>query len=118
MYQFSHSHNTLLHGAERIFQHKLEVKQQSNDDKSRVKAKNDTRNHGTEISRLSSVTDEKGLRQIPEVDVSSTDCFERIFVLFDSACSYPWFSEKLTERLKLQVPPTTLTVRGIDSQYV
>ena len=90
--------------------------EQSKDGEPCEKASNESRNNEAKGSRLSFVTDVKGLLQIAEVDVYSTDCSEQVLVLCDLTCSHFWISEKLVEKFKLQGPPTTLTVRGINSQ--
>ena len=40
----------------------------------------------------------------------------QVFALCHTSCGHPKNSEKLAKRLKLQGPPTTLTVRDITSQ--
>ena len=90
--------------------------EQSKDGEPCEKASIESRNHEAKGSGLSFVTDVKGLLQITEVDVYSTECPEPVLVLCDSNCSHFWISETLAEKLKLQGPPTTLTVRGINSQ--
>ena len=70
----------------------------------------------TEVnSSLPSVANSKGLLQITEVELHSTDITEKALVLCDSACSHSWISESLAKRLKVQGSPTNLTVHGINS---
>ena len=46
----------------------------------------------------------------------STECFEQVLVLCDSACSLSAVSKKLGKRIKLHGHPTELTVRGNKAQ--
>ena len=48
--------------------------------------------------------------------MSPTDCLGQVLALCDSNCNHSWASEKLAKKLKLQGPPTKLTVSGINSQ--
>ena len=79
---YTSSYNALLHGAERIFQHKPATKQQSEYEKSCAKAGNKSRNHDAESSGQSFVSDVKHFLQIAEVDVFSIGCFEQVRVLW------------------------------------
>ena len=95
------SHNTLLQDAERISQPKPATKQQSSYDKSCVEASNESRNREVDSSELSFLTDVKDSLKIAEVEVYSTDCFQHVLFLCDSACSHSWISEKVAKRLTL-----------------
>ena len=113
----SSTHNTLLHGSERIFPPKTN----ETSDKTRETTANNVTvvpNQAEESPSLPSVTDVKGLLQIAEVSLQSSDSSAKVLVLCDSACSHSWISEKLAKKLNVQGTPTKLTVHGINSHQV
>ena len=111
------SHNTLLHGAERVFQPKTTPKLSSNQATGSRNLKT-TVNKAGESSGVCSVTDVKGLLQITEVEVHTSTTSAKVLALCDSACSHSWISEDLATKLNVKGLPTKLTVHGINSQQV
>ena len=111
------SHNTLLHGAERVFQPKTTPKSSSNQATGSRSLKT-TVNKAGESSGVCSVTDVKGLLQITEVEVHTSTNSAKVMALCDSACSHSWISEDLATKLNVKGLPTKLTVHGINSQQV
>ena len=113
----SSSHNTLLHGAERVFQPRTTPKTSRNQVTSSCSSATPNSQTG-ESSVVCSVTDMKGLLQITEVEVHTGTNSAKVLALCDSACSHSWISEKLATKLNLKGLPTKLTVHGINSQQV
>ena len=111
------SHNTLLHGAERVFQPKTTPKSSSNQATGSRSLKTIVNKAG-ESSGVCSVTDVKGLLQITEVEVHTSTNSAKVLALCDSACSHSWISEDLATKLNVKGLPTKLTVHGINSQQV
>ena len=111
------SHNTLLHGAERVFRPKTTPKSSSNQATGSRNLKT-TVNKAGESSGVCSVTDVKGLLQITEVEVHTSTTSAKVLALCDSACSHSWISEDLATKLNVKGLPTKLTVHGINSQQV
>ena len=60
----------------------------------------------------------KGLLQIAEVELQTSEKSERVLVLCDSACSHSWISSALARKLDVRGTPTKLTVHGINSNKV
>ena len=111
----SSSHNTLLHGADRIFPQKsLGETKTTQSSKTKVNQKQT----GSESSGLPSVTDYKGLLQIVEVQLDSLSGSVKVLALCDSACSHFWISRNLAHKLRVKGSATKLTVHGIYSQQV
>ena len=111
----SSSHNTLLHGADRIFPQKsLGDTKTTQSSKTKVNQKQT----GSESSGLPSVTDYKGLLQIVEVQLDSLSSSVKVLALCDSACSHSWTSRSLAHKLRVKGSATKLTVHGINSQQV
>ena len=111
----SSSHNTLIHGADRVFPDKRSPKP-TNNQATASQSLNVTETKTGESSGVCSVTDVKGLLQIVEVEVHTTNTSLRVLALCDSACSHSWVSENLATKLDLKGSPTKLTVHGINSQ--
>ena len=98
------SHNTLIHGAERVFPAKS-----SNDNINNSKSNAGTSRPTTgqqqpsKTTTLSSVTDVKGLLQVTELKLTNCSCTSTTaLVLCDTACSNSWVSNSLAARLGLQ----------------
>ena len=96
------SHNTLLHGAERIFpsQPKPVEQTQSLTKSSVPTSEPSTQKPQDNNSSLNSVTlasksDVKGLLQIVKVNLSSSYDSHTAWALCDSACSHSWMTRKL-----------------------
>ena len=65
-----------------------------------------------------SISDVRGLLQITEVELQSSEKSERVLVLCDSACSLSWSSAELARQLDVRGTQTKLTVHGINSNKV
>ena len=111
------SHNTLLHGAERVFQPRTTPKPSTNQ-ATGSRSPKITVNKAGESSGVCSVSDVKGLLQITEVEVHTPTTSVKVLALCDSACSHSWISEDLATKLNVKGLPTKLTVHGINSQQV
>ena len=111
------SHNTLLHGTERVFQPRTTPKPSTNQ-ATGSRSPKITVNKAGESSGVCSVSDVKGLLQITEVVLHTPTTSVKVLALCDSACSHSWTSEDLANKLKLKGLPTKLTVHGINSQQV
>ena len=112
------SHNTLLHGAERIFPNKPGAPNKRDSQTSTCIGLTNREKQAEESSGMPSVTDIKGLLQITEVELHSTDKSERALVLCDSACSHSWISSRLAKKLNAKGSPKKLTVHGINCHQV
>ena len=109
------SHNTLLHGADRIFPKKPETGNQQSRGTSSCIGTTENYEQVNESSGLPSVSDFKGLLQVTEVELHSPASSVRVLALCDSACSHSWITTNLAKRLKVQGEQTKLTVHGINS---
>ena len=112
----SSHNNTLLHGAERVFQPKTTPKPSSNQATGSRSPKK-TVNKAGESSGVCPVSDVKGLLQLTEVEVHTTTSVE-VLALCDPACSHSWISEDLATKLNVKGVPTKLIVHRINSQHV
>ena len=120
------THNTFLHDAEKIFPRKPEPGKDSNGETTGGDCNGETscstatgnpkKNEVT--SCLPSVSDVKGLLQIAEVELQTSEKSERVLVLCDSACSHSWISSELASKLDVRGTPTKLTVHGINTNKV
>ena len=112
------SHNTFLHGAERIFPKKSETPNRKKPETSTCIGTTKTNDHVAESSGMPSVVDVKGLLQISEVEIHSNERSERVLAFCDSACSHSWISSRLADKLTVKGTPTKLTVHGINCHQV
>ena len=113
----SSSHNTLLHGSEKIFPQRVSgAENKDNKVTTGRSTKVSQKSTGSESSGMPAVSDVKGLLQITEVELESPSCSEKVLVLCDSACSHSWISKRLADKLQVKGSPTKLTVHGINSQ--
>ena len=112
------THNTFLHGADRIFPNKNQVTKPRNPESFTCVGATEISEQLETSSGLPSVTDVKGLLQITEIELHSAATSEKVLTLCDSACSHSWISARLANRLKVQGVPTKLTVHGINSHQV
>ena len=112
------THNTFLHGAERVFKKQPEPRNQENTKTSGCIGNTNSSGKTVESSSLPAVSDIKGLLQVTEVELQSHDKSEKVFALCDSACSHSWISAKLAKRLNVHGRPTKLTVHGINANQV
>ena len=113
------SHNTLLHGAEKIFPAKSSTKNNINNSKSNGVSSGPTTGHQqpSNTTTLSSVTDVKGLLQVTELKLTnSPGTNTTALVLGDTAGSNSWVTDSLADRLGLQGTALKLTVKGINTE--
>ena len=113
------SHNTLLHGVERI----CPAKPSTNNIIDTLKSNAGTSRPSTgqqqpsKTTTLSSVTDVKGLLQVTELKLTnSSGTSTTALVLCDTACKNSWVSDSLAARLGLQGTALKLTVKGINTE--
>ena len=118
------SHNSLLHGADRIFtRNNLKKGSKANNAQTTqssssvtVGGKNELPTQSS-LSSFPSVSDVKGLLQVKQVKlISPTDEKTKVLALCDPACSHSWISNAAAERLKLKGKSLRLTVCGINTQ--
>ena len=111
------SHNTLLHGAERVFPAKPSTNNNFNTSKSNAGTSRlyTGQQQPSKTTTLSSVTDVKGLLQVLKLTNSSVTS-TTAFVLCDTACSNSWVSDSLADRLGLQGTALKLNVKGINTE--
>ena len=112
------SHNTLLHGAEKVFPAKP-----SNNNINNLKSTAGTSRPTTgeqqpsKMTTLSSVTDVKGLLQVTELKRTNSSCTSTgALVLCDTAYSNSWVADSLAARRGLQGTELKLTVKGINTE--
>ena len=115
------SHNTLLHGADRVFPTKQSTNPntiQSSVNIGQSKATT-TQEPSNKTTTMSSVTDVKGLLQVTELQlVNSSGLDTKALVLCDTACSNSWVAGSLADRLGLHGKALKLTVKGINTEEV
>ena len=119
------THNSLLHGADRVFPSKrleqnspITTSQQTTQNTSVAKPKAASTAHNSTSSRKTSRTGVKGLLQIVELEVFSPTKAINVFTLCDSRCSHTWISDDLAQKLSLDGKVTSITVNGINCQEV
>ena len=113
------SHNTLLHGAERVFPAKPSTNKNIDTSKSNAGTSRPStgQQQPSKTTTLSSVTDVKGLLQVTELKLTnSSGTSTTALVLCDTACSNSWVSDSLAARLGLQGTALKLTVKGINTE--
>ena len=118
------SHNSLLHGADRIFPRNNPKKgSKANNTPPTQSSSSVTVGGKNELptqsssSSFPSVSDVKGHLQVKQVElISPTDEKTKVFALCDPACSHSWISNAAAERLKLKGKSLRLTVCGINTQ--
>ena len=99
------SHNTLLHGAERVFPAKPSTNNNINTSKANAGTISPSvgQQQPSKTTTLSSVTDVKGLLQVTELKLTnSSGTSTTAMILCDTACSNSWVSDSLAARLGLQ----------------
>ena len=117
----NNSHNTTLHGADRVFPTKQSTNSNTiqlfgNRGQGKATVSQQPSNKNTTIS---SVTDVKGLLQVTEMQlVNSSGVDTKALVLCDTACSNSWVAGSLADRLGLHCKALKLTVRGINTEEV
>ena len=111
------SHNTLLHGAERVYPSKSPSNNNSNSNAGANQSKLSSFQSSSKTTTLSSVSDVKGFTQVTELKLKSSSCKNTTaLVLCDTACSDSWVSNDLANRLGLQGTALKLTVKGINTE--
>ena len=115
------SHNTLLHGADKVFPAKHStssntIQPSGNTGQSKATTSQQPSNKTT---TMSSVTDDKGLLQVTKLQmVNPSGVDTKALVLCDTACSNSWVAGSLADRLGLHGKTLKLTVKGINTEEV
>ena len=113
------SHNTLLHGAERVYPSKSPSNNNSNSNAGANQSKLSSVQSSSKTTTLSSVSNVKGLLQVTELQLKSSSGKDTTaLVLCDTACSNSWVSNYLANRLGLHGRALKLTVKGINTEEV
>ena len=90
------SHNTFLHGDERVLPAKPSTNNNINTSKSNAGRPSTVQQQTSKTTTLSSVTDIKGLLQVTELNLTnSSGTNSSALVLWDTACSNSWVSDSL-----------------------
>ena len=93
------THNTLLHGAEKIFPRKSESGKAGNGEATTCSVTTAIQKKDEVTSCLPSISDLKGFLQITEVELQTSENSAKVLVLCDSACSHSWISSELADKL-------------------
>ena len=112
------SHNTFLHGADRIFAKKFTSVNKDKTETSGCIGTSMNNERSEESSGMPSIADVIGLLQVTEVELHSNGKSQKVLALCDSACSHSWISANLATKLNVHGTPTKLTVHGINSNQV
>ena len=113
------SHNTLLHGAERVYPSKSPSNNNSNSNAGANQSKLSSVQSSSKTTTLSSVSNVKDLLQVTELQLKSSSGKDTTaLVLCDTACSNSWVSNDLANRLALHGTALKLTVKGINTEEV
>ena len=114
-------HNSLLHGADRVFPTKQSTNPstiQSSGNTGQSKATT-SQQPSNKTTTMSSVTDVKGLLQVTEMHVVNWSALDtKALVLCDTACSSCWLACSLADRLGLHGKALKLTVKGINTEKI
>ena len=115
------SHNTLFHGADRVFPTKQSTNSntiQSSGNTGQSKATT-SQQPFIKTTTMSSVNDVKGLLRVTELQlVKSSGLDTKALVLCDTACSNSWVAGSIADRLVLRGKALKLTVKGINTEEV
>ena len=115
------SHNSLLHGADRVFPTKQSTNPNNIQSSGNTGQRKATTNQqpSNKTTTMSSVTDVKGLLQVTELNlVNSSGLDTKALVLCDTACSNSWVAGSLADILGLHGKALKLTVKGINTEEV
>ena len=115
------SHNTLLHGADRVFPAKQSANSNTIQPPGNIVQSKATSSQlqPNKTTTMLSVTDVKGLLQVTELQLfSSSGLDTKALVLCDTACSNSWVAGSLADRLGLHGKALKLTVKGINTEEV
>ncbi len=114
------THNSLLHGAERVFSpNQKEKKQQPENNSAAAPGNLDLEGDlkcPAESAGFSSTIKVKGLLQLIEVEFLAQTAVVKALALCDSACSHSWMTRSLADRLNLRGQKLSVTVNGINSR--
>ena len=119
-YGCNNSHNTLLHGAERVYPSKSPSNNNnSNSNAGANQSKLSSVQSSSKTTTLSSVSNVKGLLQVTELQLKSSSGKDTTaLILCDTACSNSWVSNDLAIRLGLHGTALKLTVKGKNTEEV
>ena len=113
------SHNTLLHGAERVYPSKSPSTNNSNSNAGGNQSKLSSVQLSIKTTTLSSVSNMKGLHQVTEIQLTISSGKDiTALVVCDTACSNSWVYNDLANRLGLHGTALKLTVKGINTEQV
>ena len=113
------SHNTLFHGAERVYPSKSPATKNSNSNAGANQSKVSSVPSSSKTTTLSSVSNVKGLLQVTELKVKSSSGKDTTaLILCDTACSNSWVTNDFANRLSLHGTAVKLTVKGINIKEV
>ena len=115
------SHNTLLHGAVRVFPTKQSTCSNSIQPSGNIGQSKATSSQlqSNKTTTMSSVTDVKGLLQVTELQlVNSYGLDTMALVFYDTACSNSWVADSLADRLDLHGKALRPTVKGFNTEKV
>ena len=115
------SHNTLLHGADRVFLTKQSTDSNIIQPSGNTGQKEETTSQqpSNKTTTMSSVTDVKGLLQVTELQlVNSFGVDTKALVLCDTACSNSGVACSVADRPGLHGKALKLTVKGINTEEV
>ena len=114
------SHNTLLHGAERVFPSKSPSNNNNiNSNAGSNQSKLPRVQSSSKTTTLSSVSNVKGLLQVTALQLKSSSGKDTTaLVLCDTTCSNSWVSNDLANRLGLHGTALKPTVKGINTEEV
>ena len=113
------SHNTLLHGAERVYPSKSPSNNNSNANAGANQSKLSSVQSSSKTTTLSSVSNLKGLLQVTELQLKNSSGKDTTALVFcDTACSNSSVSNDLANRLCFNGTALKLTVKGIDTEEV
>ena len=113
------SHNTLLHGAERVFPSKSHSTNNSNSNSGAIQSKLSSVQSSSKTTTLSSGSNVKSLLQVTVLQLmSSSGKDTTALVLCDTACSNSWVYNDLANRLGLHGTALKPTVKGIYTEEV
>ena len=114
------SHNTLVHGAERVYPSKYPSNNNNSNSKAGAsQSKLPCVQSSSKTTTLSSVSNVKGLLQVTELQLKSSSGKDTTaLVLCDTACSNSWVSNDLANGLGLHGTALKLTVKCINTEEV
>ena len=118
-YGCNSSHNTPLHGAERVYPLKSSTTNNSNSNAGASLSKPFNVQELSKSTTLSSVSNVKGLLQATELQLTSSSGKDTTaLVLCDTACIKSWMSNSPAIRLGLHGTALKLTYKGINTKEV